>query len=115
VENGNGKRFTREGRDGELKLAGRDDDSKESVLINIDERMGSQVLAEVYTTRIRGLLTENDIRTNEGRISFPRWVKFFVAGHEWRVCERVAGYFRINLIGRFGDSWILRSEPLIMS
>jgi hypothetical protein len=27
------------------------------------------------------------------------------------VCERVAGYVRINLIGRFGDSWILRSEP----
>jgi hypothetical protein len=52
------------GGDGELKLAGREDDSKESVLINIDERMGSQVLAEVYTTRIRGLRTEEDIRMN---------------------------------------------------
>jgi hypothetical protein len=74
VEDGDGKRYTSEGRDGELKLAGRKEDSKESVLINIEERMGSQVLAEVYKTRIRGFRTEKDIRTNEGRISFPRGV-----------------------------------------
>jgi hypothetical protein len=76
VEDGDRKRYIREGRDGEFKLAGREDDSKESVLINIYERMGSQVLAEVYTTRIRGLRTEKDIRKNEGRISFPRGVYF---------------------------------------
>jgi hypothetical protein len=74
VEDGDGERYTREGRDGELKLAGREDDSKESVMINIDERVGSQVLAEVHTTRIRGLRTEEDIGVNEGRISLPRWV-----------------------------------------
>jgi hypothetical protein len=51
-----------------LKLAGRDDDYKESVLIKIDERIGSQVFSEVYTTRIRGLRTEEDKRMNEGRI-----------------------------------------------
>jgi hypothetical protein len=86
VEDGDGERYTREGIDGELKLAGREDDSEESVLINIDERMGSQVLAEVQTTRIRRFRTEEDIRINEGRISFPRGVLFFIADHEWRVC-----------------------------
>jgi hypothetical protein len=40
VEDGDVKWYTREGRDGELKLAGREDNSKESILINIDERMG---------------------------------------------------------------------------
>jgi hypothetical protein len=74
VDDGDRERYTLDGRDGELKLAGREDDSKESVLINIDERVGSQVLVEVYTTRIRGFLTEEDIRMNEGRISFPRGV-----------------------------------------
>jgi hypothetical protein len=68
VEDGDGKRYAREGSDGELKLRGREDDSKESVLINIDEKMGSQVLAEVHTTRIRGLRTEKGITMNEGRI-----------------------------------------------
>jgi hypothetical protein len=42
--------------------------TKESVLINIDERVGSQVLEEVYTTRIRGFRTEEDIGVDEGRI-----------------------------------------------
>jgi hypothetical protein len=74
VEDGDRERYTRVGRDGELKLAGREDDSKESVLMNIDERVGSQVLSEVHTTRIRGLRTEEDIGVDEGRISFPRWV-----------------------------------------
>jgi hypothetical protein len=74
VEDGDRERLTREGRDGELELAGREDDSKESVLVNIDERVGSHVLAEVHTTRIRGLRTEEDIGVDEGRISLPRWV-----------------------------------------
>jgi hypothetical protein len=60
VEDGDREMYTREGKDGELKLAGREDD-KESVLMNIDERVGSKVLAEVHTTRIRGLRTEEDI------------------------------------------------------
>jgi hypothetical protein len=40
VEEGDGERYSRVGRDGELKLAGREDESKESVLIIIDGRMG---------------------------------------------------------------------------
>jgi hypothetical protein len=74
VEDCDGERYTREGRNGELKLAGREENSKESVLINIDEPVGSQVFAEVHTTRIRGLRTEEDIGVNEGRISLPRCV-----------------------------------------
>jgi hypothetical protein len=74
VEDGDRERYTQEGRDGELKFAGREDDSKESVLINIDKRVGSQVFAEVHTTLIRGLRTEDDIGVDEGRISFPWWV-----------------------------------------
>jgi hypothetical protein len=74
VEDGDGERYTREGRDGELKLAGREDDYKESVVINIDERVGSQVFAEVHTALIRGLRTEEEIGVNEGRVSLPRWV-----------------------------------------
>jgi hypothetical protein len=85
VEDGHRERYGMEGRDGELKLAGREDDSKESVLINIDMRVGSQVFAEVHTTQIRGLCNEDDIGVDEGRISFPRWVQFFIAGHKWRV------------------------------
>jgi hypothetical protein len=65
VEDGDGEKYTREGRDGELNLAGREDDSKESVLININERVSSQVLAEVHTTRILGLRTEEDIGVDE--------------------------------------------------
>jgi hypothetical protein len=64
VEYGDRERYTREGRDGKSKLAGREDDSKESVLINVDERVGSQVLAEVHKTRIRGLRIEEDIGVN---------------------------------------------------
>jgi hypothetical protein len=74
VEDGDRERYTQEGRDGELKFAGREDDSKESVLINIDKRVGSQVFPEVHTTLIRGLRTEDDIGVDEGRISFPWWV-----------------------------------------
>jgi hypothetical protein len=74
VEDGDRERYIREGRDGELKLAGQEDDSKESVMINIDERVGSQVFAEVHTTRIRGLRTEDDIGVDEGLISCSRWV-----------------------------------------
>ena len=50
--------YTREGRDGKLKFVGRKNDTNESVLIDIDERVISQVLAEVFTTRIRGLCKE---------------------------------------------------------
>jgi hypothetical protein len=74
LDDGDGEWYTREGQDGDLKLAGREYDSKESVLINIDERMASQVLAEVCTTLIRGLRIAEDIRMDEGRISFPRGV-----------------------------------------
>jgi hypothetical protein len=92
VEDGDGERYTRKGamgslnsREGMTTPRGGDDDSKESILINIDERIGSQVLSEVYTTRIRGLRTEEDIRMNEGRISFPRGCSssFPVTSGEW--------------------------------
>jgi hypothetical protein len=65
MDDGDRERCTLEGRDGELKLAGREEDSKESVLIDIDERVGSQVLAEVHTTRIRGFRSEDDIGVDE--------------------------------------------------
>jgi hypothetical protein len=74
VDDGDREKYTLEGRDGELKLAGREDDPKKSVMIDIDERVGYQVFAEVPTTRIRGLRTEDDIEVDEGRILFPRWV-----------------------------------------
>jgi hypothetical protein len=111
LDDGDGEWYTREGRDSELKLAGRKDKSNEYILININERMASKVFAEVGTTWIRGLRTEEEIRMDEGRISFPRGVDFFCAVHEWRVGERVTGNFRINIIGRFCDGWVLRSDP----
>jgi hypothetical protein len=40
VDDGDREKYTLEGRDGELKLAGREDDPKKSVMIDIDERVG---------------------------------------------------------------------------
>ena len=58
MDDGDGERYTREGRDGKLKFVGRKNDTKESVLIDIDERVISQVLAEVFTNLIRGFRTD---------------------------------------------------------
>ena len=48
---------------------------------------------------------------DDGRISFLRGVEFFSAGHERRVSECKAWNVRIDLVGRFGDDGVLRSEP----
>ena len=48
---------------------------------------------------------------DDGRISLLRGVEFFPACHERRVSECKAWNFRIDLVGRFGDDGVLRSEP----
>ena len=48
---------------------------------------------------------------DDGRISLSRGVEFFPACHERRVSECKAWNFRIDLVGRFGDDGVLRSEP----